>query len=185
MHTLFWIWLTFGIRSHKTELKAPINIYVKDKHGSIQGKSVNVSSISYVLSRKKGYSFATAATATFNTTPEEAQSSTVAANTTNQGSGAGAGSGSGIPFPVISNITQAPAWWQCIAWHESSDNLSAVNGYSGDQGIFQDAISTWREYAPAGYPSEPIWANFQQQYNVNELIYKSDGSRPWVTSSLC
>ena len=86
---------------------------------------------------------------------------------------------------IPSSISQASTWWQCIAFHESTDNLTAINPYSGDQGMFQDAISTWREYAPIGYPSEPIWANFQQQYYVNTLILKADGVRAWVTSSLC
>ena len=78
-----------------------------------------------------------------------------------------------------------PEVWQCIAMKESTDNLRAVNVSSGDQGAFQFAITTWAEYAPVGYPTEPVEATLAQQYTVALRLWQAEGFRPWVTASLC
>ncbi len=78
-----------------------------------------------------------------------------------------------------------PAPWSCIAFRESTDNLRAVNPVSGDQGAFQFALATWAEYAPAGYPAEPIGATLRQQFDVALLLWQADGFSPWETASLC
>jgi hypothetical protein len=60
-----------------------------------------------------------------------------------------------------------------------------VNPISGDQGAFQFALSTWREYAPAGYPEDPVDATLDEQFEVALAVWQADGFRPWVTAGVC
>ena len=96
-----------------------------------------------------------------------------------------------VPVPQV--VASAPLltlqtlpWpWSCITFRESTWNLAAVNSASGDQGAFQFALGTWKEYAPSGYPSQPIQATLGQQLIVALRIAAVDGYSPWVTARLC
>lgn len=90
-----------------------------------------------------------------------------------------------IPAPVPMTFDRLPLPWSCIAFRESTDNLSAINAESGDEGAFQFAQSTWTEYAPTSYPVRPIYATLAQQYNVALRLWQARGYSPWVTAPLC
>lgn len=91
------------------------------------------------------------------------------------------------PMETVAQMTVSdlPPVWQCIAFYESTDRLTAVNPQSGDQGIFQFALSTWREFAPPGYPAEPIEASLSEQFDVALKLWQAQGFNPWETKSLC
>ena len=82
-------------------------------------------------------------------------------------------------------FSDLPQPWSCIAWRESTDNAVAINPISGDQGAFQFALTTWAEFAPAGFPNQPIDATLEQQFEVALLLWQKQGFTPWVTASLC
>lgn len=98
-----------------------------------------------------------------------------------------------VPVPKVAASAPSPPltfqtlpWpWPCITFRESTWNLAAVNPASGDQGAFQFALGTWKEYAPAGYPSQPTKASLSQQLTVAKHIAAVDGYSPWVTARLC
>lgn len=90
-----------------------------------------------------------------------------------------------VASPTPFSWTSLPIPWQCIAFRESTDNLRAINPVSGDVGAFQFALGTWNEYRPATYPSTPLLATLQQQYEVALAVEKKDGFSPWVTAKMC
>ncbi len=92
-----------------------------------------------------------------------------------------------MAISVVNTITFAtlPAPWGCIAHYESTDNLTAVNPYSGTEGAFQFDPATWTEFAPAGFPSSPLNANLGQQLTVAEIILSHRGWGQWQTAPLC
>ncbi len=89
------------------------------------------------------------------------------------------------PPSLVAPTPTIPAVWQCIEYRESSNNIHAVNPESGDQGAFQFSLDTWRQYAPVGFPSEPIEATLDQQYEVALILWKARGFEPWETAPLC
>lgn len=93
----------------------------------------------------------------------------------------------GVPNESQTSVTFAtlPWPWGCIAFQESTDSTTAVNPLSGDQGAFQFSLATWDEFAPAGYPTEPIEATLGEQYDVALLLWQARGFEPWVTASEC
>lgn len=90
-----------------------------------------------------------------------------------------------VPAAVPLTFNRLPLPWSCIAFRESTDNLSAINADSGDEGAFQFAQSTWAEFAPTGYPDRPIYATLAQQYTVALRLWQARGYSPWVTAPLC
>lgn len=94
-----------------------------------------------------------------------------------------------------------PAWWRaqarCIHWHEAAHigapgpamyrrawkknwHLTTVygTGYrSVNRGGFQINVSTWKSYAPHGYPTDPAAATRPQQVTVAHRIWTANGHR--------
>jgi hypothetical protein len=78
-----------------------------------------------------------------------------------------------------------PAPWRCIAYYESTNNLTAVNPVSGTEGAFQFAQTTWAAFAPSSFPASPLDASLSQQLTVAENIAAVQGFTPWETAPLC
>ena len=78
-----------------------------------------------------------------------------------------------------------PAPWGCIAFHESTNNLTAVNYQSGTEGAFQFMPSTWQEFAPPSFPASPLQATLTQQFIVAKAVEAARGFGQWETAPLC
>ncbi len=92
----------------------------------------------------------------------------------------------GNPAPMTElTFQELPAVWQCIAFHESTDNIYAVNPITNDKGAFQFDSHTWAAYAPVNYPLDPTEATLGMQYQVAENLELVRGFEPWQTASLC
>lgn len=90
------------------------------------------------------------------------------------------------PIPVSTLTFQTMPWpWGCIAWHESTWNLAAINPSSGDAGAFQISQYMWEQYRSQ---SDPWWipaATLTQQYHVALRIEQAWGWGQWETAPLC
>lgn len=90
------------------------------------------------------------------------------------------------PAPSTSfTFANLPSVWYCITGYESSHKVIDTNPYSGDQGAFQFAISTWNAYKLPNYPTIPNAATLYQQYQVALRLEATDGYSPWTTHYLC
>lgn len=106
-----------------------------------------------------------------------------------------------------------PAWWmaqaRCIHWREAVSSstptradlragwkihwhLTTVYGTgqpSVNRGGMQIRLSTWKSYAPAGYPSDPAAATRRQQVTVAHRIWNANGHRwgngQWSSAAAC
>ncbi len=70
-----------------------------------------------------------------------------------------------------------PDKWVRIARCETGMNWRHYN--SQFEGAFGFATSSWREFAPAGYPAHAHWATPWQQYMVALAIYRRYGLSGW------
>lgn len=96
------------------------------------------------------------------------------------------------PAPVVVptrppplTFSTLPPIWQCIAWHESTDNALAINPISGDAGAFQISQYMWDVYRTS---NDPWWipsASLEQQYQVAQTIQSKWGWSQWETAPLC
>jgi len=89
-----------------------------------------------------------------------------------------------IPAPPVTFAT-LPSPWGCISYYESTNNLTAVNPASGTEGAFQFNPTTWAEFAPAGFPSSPLYASLGQQLTVAQIVQQNQGWGAWTTAGLC
>jgi len=88
---------------------------------------------------------------------------------------------------VTNTVTFAtlPAPWGCIVFHESTNDLTAVNYQSGTEGAFQFDPATWQEFAPPSFPASPLQATLTQQFIVAQAIEAARGFGQWETAPLC
>ena len=96
-----------------------------------------------------------------------------------------------ITPPQVSTVAppltfQSLPWpWGCIAWHESTWDLMAVNSSSGDSGAFQISAYMWDRFKDSSMPWWIPSASLQQQLTVAERIQANSGWNQWETAPLC
>jgi hypothetical protein len=99
------------------------------------------------------------------------------------------------PPPTTTTTTQPPAVvtvaqpvapasgnsqiWNCIIYHESRGNPSAVNSSSGAGGLFQFLPSSWAGYGGLKYASLPEYASVSAQWDVAIAAQAESGWYPW------